>query len=131
MGTVRQPSRPDFEAFHYATTAPFHFVVKNLVDVLSARLVAYIANVSEVRVVREWVDGREPKDPRTPPRLRTALQIARLITDHDSASVAQAWFQGLNPQLGDRSPAQLLREGDIEEVGPEVVSAARAFVVGG
>jgi hypothetical protein len=28
-------------------------------------------------------------------------------------------------------PARLLREGDIAEVGPEVVAAARAFVVGG
>jgi hypothetical protein len=45
--------------------------------------------------------------------------------------VAQAWFQGLNPQLGDRSPARLLREGDLAEVGPEIVAAARAFVIGG
>jgi len=38
---------------------------------------------------------------------------------------------GLNPQLDDRSPARLLREGEIHEVGPEIVAAARAFVVGG
>jgi hypothetical protein len=45
--------------------------------------------------------------------------------------VARAWFQGLNPQLGDRSPARLLREGDLDEVGPEVIGAERAFLVGG
>jgi len=33
-------------------------------------------------------------------------------------TVVQAWFQGLNPQLEDRSPARLLREGDLDEVGP-------------
>jgi len=45
--------------------------------------------------------------------------------------VARAWFQGLNPQLSDRSSARLLREGDLDEVGPEVVGAARAFLAGG
>ena len=46
-------------------------------------------------------------------------------------AIAQAWFQGLNPQLGDRSPLRLLREGDLDEVGPEVIGAARAFLAGG
>ena len=59
------------------------------------------------------------------------LDGARLIGQRDSHEVAQAWFQGLNPQLDDRSPARLLREGDLDEVGPEIVAAARAFVVGG
>jgi hypothetical protein len=59
------------------------------------------------------------------------LRLAKFIADHDSPGVAQAWFQGLNPQLDDRSPARLIREGDLAEVGPQVVAAARAFVVGG
>jgi hypothetical protein len=33
----------------------------------------------------------------------------------------------LNPKLRDRSPARLLRDGDLEEVGPEILAAARAF----
>jgi hypothetical protein len=41
--------------------------------------------------------------------------------------VAQAWFQGLNPALADRSPARLLREGNLDEVGPQVLAAARQF----
>jgi hypothetical protein len=40
-------------------------------------------------------------------------------------------MQGLNPQLEDRSPARLLREGELQEVGPAVIGAARAFLVGG
>jgi hypothetical protein len=96
------------------------------------KLVAYIGGVSEVRTVLYWKDGSsEPKDPRVQLRLRTALHIARLIAQHDSPAVAQAWFQGLNPQLGDRAPARLLRDGEISEVGPEIIAAARAFVVGG
>ncbi len=34
-------------------------------------------------------------------------------------------------RLGDRSPARLLGEGDLDEVGPEVVGAARAFLAVG
>ena len=45
--------------------------------------------------------------------------------------MTQAWFQGLNPQLEDRSPARLLREGDLDAVGPEVIGAARAFLADG
>lgn len=49
----------------------------------------------------------------------------------DGPKVARAWFQGLNPQLDDRSPARLLREGDLDETGPAVLGAARAFLAGG
>lgn len=49
----------------------------------------------------------------------------------DRPEVARAWFQGLNPQLDDRSPARLLREGDLDETGPAVLGAARAFLAGG
>ena len=35
--------------------------------------------------------------------------------------------RGLNAVLGDRSPARLLREGNLDEVGPEVIGAERAF----
>jgi hypothetical protein len=63
-------------------------------------------------------------------RLRLALR-SLLIAAHDHARVAQAWFQRLNPQLDDRSPARLLREGKLDEIGPLVLSAARAFVSGG
>ena len=131
MSVVRQPSRPDLEAFHLSMTMPFRFVVKQLIDQLGAKLVAYIGGVSEVRAAKEWADDRVPKDPTVERKLRFALRVTLLIIERDSRAVAQAWFQGLNPQLGDRVPAQLLRDGDIEEVGPEVVAAARAFVVGG
>ena len=64
-------------------------------------------------------------------RLRLALQVALLITAADDNEIAQAWFQGLNPQLDDRSPARMLRDGDFNEAGPAVIAAARAFLVGG
>jgi hypothetical protein len=43
----------------------------------------------------------------------------------------QAWLTGVNPELGDRVPLRLLREGDLEVIAPEVLAAARAFISGG
>ena len=60
-----------------------------------------------------------------------AYRAARMINVRDSTHVVQAWFQGLNPQLDDRSPARMLREGEPDEVGPAVIAAARAFLIGG
>ena len=45
--------------------------------------------------------------------------------------VIQAWLMGVNPELGDRVPLRLLREGDLAVVAPEVLAAARAFIAGG
>ena len=54
-------------------------------------------------------------------RLRVALQVALPLAEAESLEIAQAWFQGLNPQLDDRSPARMLREGELDEVGPAVI----------
>jgi hypothetical protein len=40
----------------------------------------------------------------------------------------QAWFTG---ELQDRTPIRLLREEDVEKVGPELLNAMRAFLAGG
>jgi len=111
--------------------ADFETVVTELRDLLGARLVAFLGSVKETRAVHEWADGERHPSDLTQRRLRLGLQVATMIAGSDGREVAQAWFQGLNPQLDDRSPARLLREGDVDDVGPLVVAAARAFLVGG
>jgi hypothetical protein len=124
--------RPDLAAHERATRLAFPEVVARLTEILGSRLVAYIASVRETRAVREWaVGGRHTRVPEAEGRLRLALRIALMLTDRDSNAVAQAWFQNMNPQLDDRAPAALLRDGVLADVGPEVISAARAFLVGG
>lgn len=130
MATTRSAARPDFAAHDRAYRLPIDGVVAELREVLGARLVAYLAGVTETRAVREWAEGiRTPRSP-VPERLRLALQVVEMLHGHDSAGVVQAWFQGLNPRLEDRSPARLLREGDLEEVGPQILAAARGFAAG-
>ncbi|MGE3795300.1 MAG: hypothetical protein AB7I38_15410 [Dehalococcoidia bacterium] len=99
--------------------------------ILGLKLTAYVGNVKETRAVSEWASASREPSAGVQRRLRLALQVADAIARVDGDGVARAWFQGLNPQLGDRSPARLLREGDLDEVGPEVVGAARAFLAGG
>lgn len=69
---------------------------------------ACLGPVSETRAVRQWAEGTR-----------------------DHPRVVQAWFQGMNPQLEDAAPARLIREGDLDEVGPRVLAAARAFGAAG
>lgn len=123
--------RPDLAAHTEATRATFPEVVTGLRDLLGAQLVAYIGGVKETRAVCQWAeDSRDPSQD-VKDRLRTAYQVAMMIAAVDGQTVTQSWFQGLNPQLDDRSPARLLREGDLRDVGQEVLGAARAFLVGG
>ena len=131
MSMPAHAARPDLEAHDHAARLEFPALVEELADLLGAKLVAYIAAVREVRAVRQWGTGERDARGAVQDRLRFALQVAWLIAQSDTAAVAQAWFQGLNPQLDDRSAARLLREGELDEVGPLILSAARAFVSGG
>ncbi|MGI8686929.1 MAG: hypothetical protein ACR2MO_17875 [Acidimicrobiales bacterium] len=125
-------SRPELRAHEHAMRVPFDVAVKELRDLLTPRLVAYIGGVRETRAVHQWADGtRDVKSGEVEDRLRFALQVALVLSEHDAPRVVQAWFQGLNPHLDDRSPGRLLREGDLDEAGPPVLAAARAFLAGG
>jgi hypothetical protein len=124
-------SRPGLAAHTLAVRSTFPEVVRALRDLLGPRLVAYVGSVRETRAVHQWAEGvREPSEA-VQLRLRVALQVASMLAEAEGPRIAQAWMQGLNPQLEDRSPARLLREGDLQEVGPAVIGAARAFLVGG
>jgi len=124
---------PDVVAHEHAIRLPIPAVVRELVELLGARLVAYLGGVTETRTVRAWAAGtRAVRDPVVVVRLRLGLQLAAALVavEHDPA-IVQAWFQGLNPELDDRVPAQLLREGELATVGPELLAAMRAFLVSG
>jgi hypothetical protein len=124
-------ARPDLAAHTKAVRATFPELVSELRSVLGARLVAYLGSVKETRAVRQWAEGEREPSEEVRSRLRVALQVALPLAEAESPEIAQAWFQGLNPQLEDRSPARMLREGELEEVGPTVIAAARAFLIGG
>ena len=100
-----------------------------LQELLSRRLTAYISGVDSGKTVARWASGQvtEIRNQETEQRLRTAYEIVRLLLGQDSPQTVRAWFIGLNPQLGDESPAQALHDGDLKEA----LAAARAFIAGG
>jgi hypothetical protein len=54
-----------------------------------------------------------------------------MLSEKEAPKVIQAWLMGLNPELGDRVPLRLMRENDLETVAPEIMGAARAFLICG
>jgi len=125
------PARPDL-AYVNAMRLSSADLAGELRALLGAKLVAYLGGVKETRAVRQWVEGsRQIAGADNQRRLRLAYQAAKLIAERDDPGVVQAWFRGLNPALADRSPARLLRDGDLDDVGPQVLAAARQFAAVG
>lgn len=121
-------SSPGLSTYRDSITLNFPVLVERLRALLGARLVAYLGGVKETRAVRQWAAGERVPSDVVAQRLRLAYQVAGLITEsQNSPAIVQAWFQGANPQLEDRSPARAMREDDPHAVGPQVLSAARAF----
>lgn len=129
--TTTAAARADLRAYEDSLRFSTAELVTQLRDALGARLVAYLGSVTETRAVRQWAEGARRPSTEVVQRLRVAYQITALLRQRDSAEVVQAWFQGMNPQLDDVAPARLLREGDLDTVGPRVLAAARAFAAVG
>jgi len=127
---VLTPPRPDLLAYRESTTLEFPKLVTELTGVLGKKLTAYIGSVKDARAVDRWMAGSEAYKG-VEERLRLAYRLAKMIGDQEGPRVVQAWLTGLNPELNDRVPVRLLREENLEKVGPELLGAARAFLAGG
>lgn len=122
--------KPDLLAHREALRLSTSELVARVVEILGRKLTAYIGGIQDVRGVDRWIaGGRLYGDAEE--RLRLAFQVTRMLRDYDSAAVIQAWMIGMNPELEDRVPVRLLRTGKLDEVGPEILRAARAFLAGG
>ena len=96
---TRTSARPDLQAHHNAMRLDPAVLVKELRDLLDAKLVAYLGGVKETRAVRQWAEGtRAVSGGEDLHRLRVAYQVARLLAERDTAEVVQVWFQGLTPR---------------------------------
>lgn len=129
MAVMAMP-RPDLAAHRESLRLPIAEIVSQLVAILGRKLTAYIAKVKDVRAVDRWIAGGEIYGD-AEHRLRFAFQVARTLREQDTPAVVQAWMTGVNPELGDRVPLRLMREGDLSIVGAEILRAARAFLAGG
>jgi len=129
MAVMAMP-RPDLAAHRESLLLPRTEIVSRLAAILGRKLTAYIGKVKDVRAVDRWMAGGEIYGD-AEQRLRFAFQVARTLREQDTPAVVQAWMTVVNPELGDRVPLRLIREGDLNIVGAEVLRAARAFLAGG
>ena len=97
---------------------------RHLREILGAQLVAYVGRVDS-RSVREWAEGSRAPGADVIQRLRTSYYVAGILVERESAKTIQAWFQGMNPQLGDQFPAALLPGEPLDGVGPKAIGAHR------
>lgn len=116
------------QAHRQSVNASVSEVASFLQDLLSRRLVAYVAGVKDGKTVSRWASGEVTEvRQESEQRLRTAYEIAQLLIGFDSPRIVRAWFIGLNPRLDDVSPAEAIHEGRLKKAK----AAARAFVAGG
>jgi hypothetical protein len=121
--------RPDLAAHREALSLAWPELVTRLTEIIGRKLTAYIAGVKDVRALDRWINGTEPYGD-VEERLRFAYQVVRTLSEHDSPKVVQAWLTGVNPELGDRVPLRVLRDGEVATIAPEILGAARAFIAG-
>ncbi|MEO8907780.1 MAG: hypothetical protein ABI310_06835 [Microbacteriaceae bacterium] len=98
-------------------------IVGHIQSVLGRELLALITG-KDGRTVTRWISG-----PQRPPRaeeklIRDTFQVLEVLLTVQDPSVVRAWFMGMNPQLDDQSPAEVLAEGGVRDV----MAAARAFI---
>jgi hypothetical protein len=105
-------------------------LLRALISKIGKKLTTYVTGVNDAKMIESWMAG-EPSPSDAEKRLRFTYQIVMTLTIQDSPAVAQAWLMGVNPELGDRVPIRLLREGKLDQVAGPIVGAARAFASGG
>ena len=110
-------------AVQVGTTSIIEFLAENL----GTALVGLIAGV-DVKTVQRWMrqPDRQARDA-SERRVRAAYQAFQELLPIEASATIRAWFMGMNPQLGDRSPAEVIAEDRYKDV----LAAARSFASGG
>jgi hypothetical protein len=94
-----------------------------LQELLGQRLVAVIAGVKDAKAVGRWARAEDIPRAQAAATLQNALHVVELLRSQEDDETIRSWFRGMNPDLGDRSPALVVRD------KPEdMIQAARAFL---
>ena len=117
-------SRPSARAHRESVQEDFASVVEFLVELLGVRLTAHMAGVQRTTVSRWQAGTHRPHDASTEQKLRDARQIATVLLAADNIHTVRAWFIGMNPQLDDEAPLEVIARGNSRAA----MSAARSFV---
>jgi hypothetical protein len=125
-GRRPEPIRFDGNPYQASLRTPVPEIARSLQDLLSRRLTAYAVGVQDAKTITRWINGDVDtvRNGEVERRLRTTYQVALMLLTVDAPPTVKAWFLGANPDLDDRSPIEMIREG----ADREVLGAARSFV---
>lgn len=113
------------EAHRRAARQGIARTAEELNHVFGPRVTAAIAGVRDAKAVGRWIRGADVPRQQAAVNLENAYQVVQVLLADEDEDTVRAWFRGMNPDLGDRPPALVIRE------APErVMEAARAFVAG-
>ncbi len=117
------------QAHRKAVNEPLATIASVLQEVLSRRVTAYTVGVKDAKTVGRWASGEitEIRNPDVEQRLRDTYAIAQMLLNVDAPQTIKAWFVSMNPELDDKVPSEVIREGNARDV----MAAARAFVANG
>lgn len=119
--TSAVPSAPSPGPYRLAVTTGLDEVVDRLRGILGPSLVGLIAGVDR-KTVQRWSPDRQPRHT-TEQRLRAAWQIYGVLAEVEEPETIRQWFMGMNPDLGDLSPAEAIATDNHRAT----LAAARSF----
>ena len=126
MGDLRISERSNNAAHRHSVQVSDRDLVAALIDKLGVSIVAFMVDRDKT-TVRRWAKGESALPLEANRALRLVYQVFKLLESVESDHTIRAWFIGMNPQLGDQSPAEAVRDDNLKDV----LEAARAFEVGG
>jgi hypothetical protein len=94
-------------------------------ELLGQKLTALIVGVSDPRQIGRWARGEDEPEGGLAAPLSTAYQIATRLRRVESVVAVRAWFVGMNPDLDDRAPAEVIAQNPalVQEVADNFVAA--------
>jgi len=129
MERAIEPDKSDAAAYAKSVQASVSEIAKLLQEVLTRSLTAYAVGVKDAKTVTRWANGEisDIRDPEVEKRLRGTYQIVDLLLSVDDPVTVRSWFLGMNPDLDDKSPIDVIRSGSAKDA----LDAARAYVAFG
>lgn len=107
-----------------AIRQPIPEIAQTLQEALGQRLVAYAVGIKSPKLVGRWAagDGNPRDDAAT--RLRDLYRVFVILHEQYDDQTIRAFLMGSHPDLQDRTPVDVIREGQ----GVEAIHAAAAFL---
>jgi hypothetical protein len=99
-------------------------IARRLQEALGQRVTALAVGLRDPKAIGRWARGENRPTPDAEERLRLLDRIVTELSEVEAHATIRAWLVGMEPRLGDRSPAVVLCEGD----GEAVLAAARSFI---